>query len=98
MAVFCGLIWAVTNISYDGMYQISMSQRLLTGDKMFLEMWEPHQTSAFLSAALMWIYEKVFGTTTGIVLYLQICGIVIRGAVAVLLYKTFRCDLKKSAA
>lgn len=98
MAVFCGMIWAVTNISYDGMYQISMSQRLLSGDKMFLEMWEPHQTSAFLSAALMWVYEKVFGTTTGIVLYLQICGIVIRGAIAVLLYRTFKRDLKKSTA
>ena len=90
MAVFCGLIWSVTNISYDGMYQISMSQRLLSGDKMFLEMWEPHQTSAFLSAALMWIYEKVLGTTTGIVLYLQSCGMVIRGAISVLLYRVFR--------
>lgn len=98
MAVLCGLIWSVTNISYDGMYQISMSQRLLSGDKMFLEMWEPHQTSAFLSAALMWIYEKAFGTTTGIVLYLQVCGIAIRGAVAVLLYKVFRLELDKPAA
>ncbi len=98
MAVFCGLIWSVTNISYDGMYQISMSQRLISGDKMFLEMWEPHQTSAFLSAALMWVYERVFGTTTGIVLYLQICGIVIRGALAVLLYKVFRRELDKLTA
>lgn len=98
MAVFCGLIWSVTNISYDGMYQISMSQRLISGDKMFLEMWEPHQTSAFLSAALMWVYEKAFGTTTGIVLYLQVCGIAIRGALAVLLYKVFRRELDKLTA
>ena len=98
MAVFCGLIWSVTNFSYDGMYQISMSQRLLSGDKMLLEMWEPHQTSAFLSAALMWIYETVFRTTTGIVLYLQICGILIRGGIAVLLYRLFRLDLEKPAA
>lgn len=98
MAVFCGLIWSVTNMSYDGMYQISMSQRLLSGDKMFLEMWEPHQTSAFLSAALMWIYETVFHTTTGIVLYLQVCGILIRGGIAVLLYRLFKQNLEKSTA
>lgn len=98
MAVCCGIIWAMTNLSYDGMYQISMSQRFLSGDKMILEMWEPHQTSVFLSAALMWVYETVFQTTTGIVLYLQVCGIVIRGAIAVLLYRIFRGDLGKSAA
>ena len=98
MAVICGLIWSFTNISYDGIYQISMSQRLMSGDKMFLEMWEPHQTSAFLSAALMWVYEKISGTTTGIVLYLQICGIVIRGALAVLLYRVFRQGTDKLTA
>lgn len=98
MAVCCGFIWSVTNLSYDGMYQLSMSQRLISGDKMILEMWEPHQTSIFLSAALMWIFEKVFRTTTGIVLYLQVCGILIRGAIAVLLYRVFGMELKKPLA
>lgn len=98
MAAFCGLIWAVTNLSYDSMYHISMSQRLLSGDRMILEMWEPHQTSAFFSAALMWIYETLFHTTTGIALYLQACGIAIRGLTAVWLYRVFRLDLERSAA
>lgn len=98
MAVFCGLIWSVTNIGYDGEYQISMSYRLLSGDRMFLEMWEPHQTSAFLPTILMWIYEKIFHTTKGIVLYLQICGILIRGTIAVLLYRIFGRALKKPVA
>lgn len=98
MAVFCGFIWTCTNVGYDGEYQIAMSYRLLKGDKMFLEMWEPHQTSAFLPAALMWIYLKLFHTTTGIVLYLQICGIVIRGTIALLLYRMLRADLDKATA
>lgn len=97
-AVFCGLVWSVTNVSFDTTYHISMSQRLLTGDKMFLEMWEPHQTSAFLSAGLMWLYETLFHTTTGIVLYLQVCGILIRGTVAVLFYRTLRTELEKPMA
>ncbi|MCR2049872.1 hypothetical protein NSB25_21690 [Acetatifactor muris] len=98
MAVFCGVIWSVTNIAHDCAYQISMSWRLLSGDRMFLEMWEPHQTSVFLPAVLMWIYEKIFHTTTGIVLYLQICGILIRGAIAFLLYRILGKALKKPVA
>ncbi len=98
LAVFCGMIWSFTNLSYDGEYQIAMSYRLLQGDRMLLEMWEPHQTSAFLPAALMWIYRGLFHTTTGIVLYLQICGIAIRGGIAYLLYRVLRIDLGETAA
>lgn len=35
----------------DEQYAVSMAYRLLQGDRMFLEMWEPHQTSAFFSTA-----------------------------------------------
>lgn len=98
LAVLCGLIWSVTNLGYDGEYQIAMSYRLLQGDRMFLEMWEPHQTSVFLPAALMWVYRGIFHTTTGIVLYLQACGIAIRGGIAFLLYRMLGSDLGKPTA
>lgn len=98
MAVCCGIVWVFTNIDYDCEYQIAMCYRLLQGDKMFLEMWEPHQTSVFLPAALMWIYRKITGTTTGIVIYLQICGIMIRGLLSVFLYKTLQEDVGKKTA
>ena len=94
-AVFCGLIWAFTNLGYDGEYQVAMSYRMLKGDKMFLEMWEPHQTSAFLPTALMWLYISLFHTTTGIVLYLQVCGMLIRAGIAYLLYRTLCGTLDK---
>lgn len=93
VAVMCGVIWMITNVGYDCEYNISMSYRFLKGDKMFLEMWEPHQTSVYLPAFLMWIYMKVMGTTTGIVIYLQICGILIRGALSVLLYHVLKEDV-----
>lgn len=95
MAVLCGFIWAFTNLGYDSEYQVAMTYRLLQGDKMILEMWEPHQTSALLPAALMWIYEGLFHTTTGVVLYLQLCGMLIRGALAVVLYRLLRANLDK---
>ena len=31
-------------------------------DRMFLEMWEPHQTSAFFSATFLWLYMQLFHT------------------------------------
>jgi len=98
MAACCGVVWSFTNLSYDGEYQLAMSYRLLQGDRMVLEMWEPHQTSAFLTAALMWVYKSIFHTTTGIVVYLQICGILIRGGIAFLLYRVLREDLDEPVA
>ncbi|MCM1045360.1 MAG: hypothetical protein NC417_07605 [Candidatus Gastranaerophilales bacterium] len=98
MALLCSLIWTFTSVSYDVEYQIAMAYRLLQGDKMILEMWEPHQTSIFLPAALMWIYRTLFHTTTGIVLYLQICGALIRCGVTWLLYRVLRGEWDQKSA
>lgn len=98
LAAICGLIWSFTNFGYDCGYQLSMSYRFLQGDKLFLEMWEPHQMSVFLPAVLMWAYMGLFHTTTGIVLYLQVCGILIRGMLALCLYNVLRDDLDEPLA
>lgn len=79
-----------TNISYDAEYQLAMAYRFVKGDKMITQMWEPHQTSAFLCAILMKIYIMITGTTTGIVLYTQIMGLLIRGAIALWFVKVVR--------
>lgn len=98
MAVGCGVVWSFTNLSYDGEYQIAMAYRLLQGDRMLLEMWEPHQTSAFLPAALMWVYRSIFHTTAGIAVYLQMYGILIRGGLAFFLYRVLRDDIEEPVA
>lgn len=79
-----------TNVSYDAEYQLAMAYRLIKGDEMITQMWEPHQTSAFLCAILMKIYMVITGTTTGIVLYTQIMGLLIRGLISFLLFKTIK--------
>lgn len=98
MAVVCGLIWSFTNVGYDCGYQLSMSYRFLQGDRMFVEMWEPHQMSVFLPAALMWVYMSLFHTTSGIVVYLQVCGMLIRGGLAFCLYRVLRDDFDEPLA
>ena len=67
-----------TNISYDAEYQLAMAYRMMKGDALITQMWEPHQTSAFLNVLFMKIYVWAFGTTTGIVLYMQGIGLLIR--------------------
>lgn len=70
----------------DAEYATAMSYRMLKGDRMFLEMWEPHQTSAFLTTFLMKIYVALMGTTTGVILYLHTVGALLHGAVTWLLW------------
>ncbi|MCM1542279.1 MAG: hypothetical protein NC121_13595 [Blautia sp.] len=72
----------------DEEYQIVMAYRRLHGDMLFKEMWEPHQTSAFLCAGLMWIYRTVTGTFTGVVLFLRFVTAGIQIALAWWVYRT----------
>lgn len=80
----------LTDFDYDAEYALVMGYRMAKGDKMFLQMWESHLTSAFLCAALVKIYLAITGTTTGIVLYVQTCCVLIRALLALLLNKTLK--------
>lgn len=90
LLVLVSVSFLFTNINYDAEYQLAMGLRLLQGDAMITQMWEPHQTSAFLCAALIWLYTSITHTTTGLVLFTQVCGYLIRGSISILLYRTCR--------
>ena len=79
-----------TNISYDADYQMAMAYRMIKGDSLITGMWEPHQTSAFLCAIFMKLYMMITGTTTGIVLYIQVVGLLIRSVLCMFLYKEMK--------
>ena len=51
--------------SADEEYQLLLTYRLATGDKLFREVWDTLQTSAFYGQMFTWIYLKIFHTTTG---------------------------------
>ena len=76
------------NLNIDEEYAITLSWRILSEDRMFLDIWEPHQTSGFLTAFLCWIYQAFTGTAEYLVLYLRICGALIQAAVSIFLYRT----------
>lgn len=74
----------------DEEYQLMMGYRILRGDHLFKEMWEPHQTSAFLCTGLMWLYKIFTGTYTGILIYLRVCTTLIQIAISLYLYWILR--------
>ncbi len=80
----------LTSCQVDAQYQVAMAYRLLQGDHMFSQMWEAHQTSAFFLAFFEWIFLKVTGSTTGILVYANVVGILCKTAVAFCAYGTLK--------
>lgn len=87
-----------TSCQVDAEYQVTMAYRLLRGDAMFSEMWEAHQTSAFFLAFFEWIFLKITGSTTGIMVYANSVGFVCKTLVAAAVYDTLRRYTDKRAA
>lgn len=81
------LVWGY---GLDEEYQILMSYRNLKGDTMLGTMWEPHQTSAFLCTAFMWIYQMFRPDFCGVVIWLRICGTCLHFLVSIYLYRVLK--------
>ena len=101
--MLCASILATLKIIFfdytmDEEYQIVMAYRNLQGDSLFKEMWEPHQTSAFMCIGLMGIYQLITGTYTGVLIFLRICTAIIQALLAVWGYKVFVRFTKKEYA
>lgn len=82
--------------SVDEGYGIELAWRLARGDRMLLELWEPHQTSAIFGAALVrlfWLFSG--GSNTGLILYMHICGIVFQFLTAYFLYRVLKTILPR---
>lgn len=76
------------SLQMDEEYAVSLSYRLLRGDRLFTQIWDPHQTSAFLMEFLIWIYMKLFHTTTGVVVWVRFVGVLIQMGISCYLYRT----------
>ena len=79
----------------DEGYAIAMSCRILSGDKLITQIWDPHQTSAFFSEFLIWIYTLLFHTTAGVAIWLRIFGTLIHAALSFGVFRVLRHHLSK---
>lgn len=89
LSIFAAVKMLFFAFGLDEEYQLVMAYRNVKGDRLFLTMWEPHQTSAFLCALLMRPYLAVAGTT-GVVIWLRLWGTLIHLGVSFYLYRVLR--------
>lgn len=97
LSVLASLKMIFFALGMDEEYQLVMAYRNAVGDRLFLDMWEPHQSSAFLCTLLMKPYLALFGTT-GIVLYLRVCGTLLHLAVSLYLHRVLVRFLDKRSS
>lgn len=82
---FVKAIWISLDI--DESYAIASAYRMVRGDRLIRDMWEPHQFSAFLAALFAAPYIWIRGNTDYLVIYLRIIGVLIHTGMGVLLYR-----------
>ena len=82
-----GIVKALfVSIDVDESYAVAQAYRLVTGDKLMYDMWEPHQFSAFLPAFFLYPFFKIFKSTDYCVIYLRMAGLLIHLALGVFLF------------
>ena len=89
---------AFTGLEIDEEYALSIGFRLVSGDKLFYSMWEPHQLSALPAALVLAGFLAVTGGTTGVMLFFRLLVLVCKAAMSYLFYWEFRRSLGSPAA
>lgn len=85
-------------LEIDEVYALSLGFRLVQGDHLFAQMWEPHQLCSLPPALLVALYRGITGTTTGILVFVRVLMLLCKGALSWAFYREFTRDLGKSGA
>lgn len=94
-----GMVKAVfVSLDIDESYAVAAAYRLVTGDKLLYDMWEPHQFSAFLPALFLLPFVRITGSTAYCVIYLRIIGILIHILIGTYLYHVTKDEIGKKGA
>ena len=63
---------AFTGLEIDEEYALSLGYRLVSGDRLFYDMWEPHQLSSLPAAALLAMFIGITSGTTGVLVFFRL--------------------------
>lgn len=89
---------AFVGLEIDEEYALSLGYRLVSGDRLFYSMWEPHQLSSLPAAALLAVFIGITGGTTGVLVFFRLVVLVCKAGMSYVFYREFRRDLGKPAA
>ena len=101
LVLVCALVMVrqvFVGLEIDEVYALSLGYRLVSGDRLFATMWEPHQLCALPPAALVALYLGVTGTTTGLLVFVRLAVLLCKGAMSWVFYREFRRDLGRGGA
>ncbi len=87
------------SIDIDESYAVSQAFRLVQGDRLVADMWEPHQFSAYLTALLLKLHLFLVGSTDYVIITLRLMGTLIHLLLGYGLFRILRnwCDSKVAA-
>lgn len=86
-------IWISLDI--DESYAVAVGYRMVKGDRLIRDMWEPHQFSGFLTAFFIAPYIRIRGNTDYLVAYLRIVGILIHTGLGLILYQRLKKNVSR---
>lgn len=88
-------IWKTVYYSadIDESYALTMAVRLANGERLFVDMWEPHQMSAVLYAPIVALYKGITGSMEGALVFMRFFGVFVQGVISVWLYRSLRKDM-----
>lgn len=89
---------AFVGLEIDEEYALSLGYRLVSGDRLFYNMWEPHQLSSLPAAALLAVFIGITGGTTGVLVFFRLVVLACKAGMSYVFYREFRRDLGKPAA
>lgn len=89
---------AFVGLEIDEEYALSLGYRLVSGDRLFYNMWEPHQLSSLPAAALLAVFIGITGGTTGVLVFFRLVVLVCKAGMSYVFYREFRRDLGRPAA
>ncbi len=81
------------SLDIDESYMVALSWRLVSGDALFTDLWEPHQLSAWLSAILLKFWYLLTGSVDYSVIFLRFAGILVHTGLGVVLYRQLKKEL-----
>ena len=89
---------AFVGLEIDEEYALSLGYRLVSGDRLFYSMWEPHQLSSLPAAALLAVFIGMTGGNTGVLGFFRLVVLACKAGMSYAFYREFRRDLGKPAA
>ena len=89
---------AFVGLEIDEEYALSLGYRLVSGDRLFYSMWEPHQLSSLPAAALLAVFIGITGGTTGVLVFFRLVVLACKAGMSYVFFREFRRDLGRPAA